>query len=63
MFVMYEKEKMKVPVRVWLKEREDLEGSCLEQASLDNMFALSLLLGESVNDILVAECGDERTAG
>ena len=31
--------------------------------SLDNMFALSLLLGESVNDILVAECGDERTAG
>ena len=32
MFVMYEKEKMKVPVRVWLKEREDLEGSCLEQA-------------------------------
>ena len=30
---------------------------------LDNMFALSLLLGESVNDILVAECGDERTAG
>ena len=31
--------------------------------SLDNMFALSLLLGESVNDILVAECGDERTTG
>ena len=31
--------------------------------SLDNMSALSLLLGESVNDILVAECGDERTAG
>ena len=25
MFVMYEKEKMKVPVRVWLKEREDLK--------------------------------------
>lgn len=32
MFVMYEKENMKVPVRVWLKERKDLEGSCLEQA-------------------------------
>ena len=29
---MYEKENMKVPIRVWLKERKDLEGSCLEQA-------------------------------
>lgn len=32
MFVMYEKEKMKVPVRVWLEKSEDLESSCREQA-------------------------------
>ena len=32
MFVMYEKEKMKVPVRVWLKDEKDLEDSCKEQA-------------------------------
>lgn len=32
MFVLYEKEEMKVPVKVWLKGQEDLEGSCLEQA-------------------------------
>ncbi len=32
MFVMYDKETMKVPVKVWLENREDLEVSCQEQA-------------------------------
>lgn len=32
MFVMYEKDTMKVPVKVWLEKREDLEESCKEQA-------------------------------
>ena len=32
MFVMYEKENMRFPVRVWLKERGSLEKSCMEQA-------------------------------
>ena len=32
MFVMYEKETFKVPVKVWLDSPEALEGSCLEQA-------------------------------
>lgn len=32
MFVLYEKETMKVPIRVWLEDRKDLEGSCQEQA-------------------------------
>lgn len=32
MFVMYEKDKMKVPVKIWLRDRKDLEASCLEQA-------------------------------
>lgn len=32
MFVLYEKEKMKVPVRVWLAEQGDLDENCLEQA-------------------------------
>ena len=32
MFVMYEKEKMRVPVKVWLESEKDLEDSCLEQA-------------------------------
>ena len=32
MFVMYEKEEMRFPVRVWLEERKDLEKSCQEQA-------------------------------
>lgn len=32
MFVLYEKDFMKVPVKVWLEERKDLEDSCLEQA-------------------------------
>lgn len=32
MFVLYEKERMRFPVKVWLETKEDLEGSCLEQA-------------------------------
>ena len=32
MFVMYEKENMRFPVKVWLKERGSLEKSCMEQA-------------------------------
>lgn len=32
MFVWYEKEKMKFPVKIWVKSREDIEESCLEQA-------------------------------
>lgn len=32
MFVLYEKEEMKVPVKVWLEDRGDLEASCQEQA-------------------------------
>ena len=32
MFVMYEKENMKVPVKVWLERNEDLESTCREQA-------------------------------
>ena len=32
MFVMYEKENMKVPVKVWLPEQSDLEEKCREQA-------------------------------
>lgn len=32
MFVMYEKEKMRVPVKVWLESEKNLEDSCLEQA-------------------------------
>lgn len=32
MFTIYEKETMKVPIRVWLGERNELEGSCQEQA-------------------------------
>lgn len=32
MFVLYEKEQMKFPVKVWLETREDLESSCMEQA-------------------------------
>ena len=29
---MYEKDKMRFPVRVWLKDQSDLEQSCMEQA-------------------------------
>ena len=32
MFVMYNADTMKVPVRVWLKEEKDLEKGCMEQA-------------------------------
>lgn len=32
MFVWYEKENMKFPVKIWLENREDLESSCKEQA-------------------------------
>lgn len=32
MFVLYEKDEMRVPVKVWLENRTDLEESCLEQA-------------------------------
>ncbi len=32
MFVWYEKENMKVPVKVWLEAREDLDETCVEQA-------------------------------
>ena len=32
MFVMYEPDNMKVPVKVWLKEESDLEKGCMEQA-------------------------------
>lgn len=32
MFVLYEKDKMKIPVRVWLKDETELERSCREQA-------------------------------
>ena len=32
MFVMYEPDEMKVPVKVWLKEGSDLEKGCMEQA-------------------------------
>ncbi|MCB7319350.1 RtcB family protein [Lacrimispora sp. 210928-DFI.3.58] len=32
MFVMYEKDKMKVPVKIWLKDEKHLEESCKEQA-------------------------------
>lgn len=32
MFVMYEKDNMKVPVKVWLPEQSDLEEKCREQA-------------------------------
>lgn len=32
MFTIYEKETMKFPIRVWLGERNELEGSCQEQA-------------------------------
>ena len=33
MFVLYDKETMKFPIRVWLEDPKDLEGSCLEQAN------------------------------
>ena len=32
MFVWYEKENMKVPVKVWLEKKEDLDETCVEQA-------------------------------
>lgn len=32
MFVWFDKEQMKVPVKIWLKEEADLESSCKEQA-------------------------------
>lgn len=32
MFVWYEKENMKVPVKVWLETKEDLDETCVEQA-------------------------------
>ena len=32
MFVMYQPDNMKVPVKVWLKEESDLEKGCMEQA-------------------------------
>jgi len=32
MFTLYDKETMRVPIRVWLDSREALEGSCQEQA-------------------------------
>lgn len=32
MFVLYEKETMNNPIKVWLNDPKDLEGSCLEQA-------------------------------
>lgn len=32
MFVWYEKENMRFPVKIWLENREDLESSCKEQA-------------------------------
>ncbi len=32
MFVLYDKDNMKVPVKVWLQDKKDLEESCLEQA-------------------------------
>lgn len=32
MFVLYEKEGMRVPVKVWLESQNDLEKSCVEQA-------------------------------
>ena len=32
MFVWYEKENMKVPVKVWLGAKEDLDETCVEQA-------------------------------
>lgn len=34
MFVMYEKENMKVPVKVWLEKNEDLESTCREQLAM-----------------------------
>lgn len=41
MFVLYEKGRTKVPVKVWLGEEKDLEESCLEQAY--NLSALPFL--------------------
>lgn len=32
MFVMYEKEKMRFPIKIWLKDEKDLENNCKEQA-------------------------------
>lgn len=32
MFVLYDEDKMRVPIKVWLQNEKDLEGSCLEQA-------------------------------
>ena len=32
MFVWYEKENMRFPVKIWLEKQEDLEDSCREQA-------------------------------
>lgn len=32
MFVMYEKDTMRFPIKVWLKDRRDMEKSCVEQA-------------------------------
>ena len=32
MFVIYDKEKQRVPIKVWLKNRSDLEADCLDQA-------------------------------
>ena len=32
MFVMYEKDAMRLPVKVWLEDKKDLEETCREQA-------------------------------
>ncbi len=32
MFVLFDKEQMRVPAKVWLREEKDLESSCMEQA-------------------------------
>ena len=38
MFVIYEEEKTKAPIKVWVKDRESIEESCLEQAyNLSNL--------------------------
>jgi len=33
MFVIYEKDKMKFPIKVWLENKEQIEDGCLEQAT------------------------------
>ena len=38
MFVIYDKEKQRKPIKIWLKDKEDIEDGCLEQAlNLSNL--------------------------